>query len=148
MAGIAARFFEYNSFDNQHEFQPAVEFLFEVINFSLKCSLSFDTFAPMKKWLGYILGLYVLFSAVIPCAIVDNCDEGEKTEQRSGHEENDNCDNCPPFCNCSSGHGFTFNTLAVTIAPADLYTGAKYNFYNISSKSDYYSSFFQPPRFG
>jgi hypothetical protein len=51
----------------------------------------------VKKWIAFILSLYVLMSTVVPCTLFDNC-EDEKTEQAAGADHKNECgDNCPPF---------------------------------------------------
>jgi len=114
-----------------------------VINYPFKLPLH-----PVKTWIAYILSLYILFCAVVPCSIIDNCEDDQKTEQTSKQGENRDCNNCSPFSICSSCHGFTFNTVTAPIEPVAFHTSLTYSDYNVTSKSEYYSSLFQPPRLG
>lgn len=112
-----------------------------VINYSFKLPLH-----PVKTWIAYILSLYILFCAVVPCSIIDNCEDDQKTEQTSKQEDDKDCNNCSPFSICSSCHGFTINTVTASIEPVVFHTSPNYSDYNVSSKSEYYPSLFQPPR--
>lgn len=101
----------------------------------------------MKKWITYIMSLYILFNAVVPCSIFDYCEE-EKTEQTSNTDHKKDCSDCSPFSICSAANGFTIHNYNSLVEPIKFYTLLSYNEFYFSSKSEYYSSFFQPPRFG
>ncbi len=102
----------------------------------------------MKKWIAYILSFYILFSAVVPCSIFDNCEEGENTEQTSNTGHKKDCNDCSPFSICSAAHGFTDNSNHPVIEPIDVYSSLSYGEYYFSFKSEYHASLFQPPRIG
>jgi hypothetical protein len=110
-------------------------------------SFTLIIFTRMKKCIGYILFLYILFCAVVPCTIIDNY-EDESTEQTSHKNTNKDCNNCSPFSICSPSPGFTIGAITTTIAPVIPETLLVYSNYYFSFKSEYYSSFFQPPRSG
>ena len=103
---------------------------------------------PVKRWVGYILSLYVLFCAVVPCTIIDNCEDDQKTEQTSKQEEKKDCNNCSPFSICSASHGFTLATIGTTVEPIVFNSSPAYSDYYFSAKSEYHPSLFQPPRAG
>jgi hypothetical protein len=103
---------------------------------------------PVKTLIAYILAFYILFSAVVPCSIIDNCEEEEHTEQTSNTDHKKDCSNCSPFSICSSASGFTINSVSTFLEPVEFYNSPSYSEYNFSSKSEYYSSLFQPPRVG
>ncbi|MBD0287067.1 MAG: hypothetical protein ICV79_16805 [Flavisolibacter sp.] len=100
----------------------------------------------MKEWIGYILSLYILFCAVVPCTIMDNCEQSKHSEQASNTDTKKDCNNCSPFSMCASCHGFTLSTVTTAIEPVAFNRSPSYSDYYSSSKSEYYSRFFQPPR--
>jgi len=52
------------------------------------------------KFAGYILALYLILLAAIPCCSFDDCPD-DKTEQTANHENGDqDCGSCSPFFNC------------------------------------------------
>ncbi|WP_143075724.1 DUF6660 family protein [Parafilimonas terrae] len=101
----------------------------------------------MKKWLCSILLLYILFSIIVPCSFFDKCEEKQQIQQAANNKQKNNCDNCSPFCVCSSAHNFTNNIIAA-IEPAIFRKEIVYNDYYLSSSSEYHPSLFQPPRLG
>ena len=101
----------------------------------------------MKSLIAYLLSFYILFSAVVPCSIVDNCEE-DPTEKTSGSDNEKNCNNCSPFSICNAASGFTLSSENITLIPLMLYNSPTYSEYYFSSKSEYYPSLFQPPRVG
>ncbi|MBC7874893.1 MAG: hypothetical protein H7Y01_12900 [Ferruginibacter sp.] len=58
------------------------------------------------KLTGYILAIYLLLLAAIPCCAFDDCPEDEMnqspaTEQAAGQEsEDEDCGTCSPFFSC------------------------------------------------
>ena len=98
------------------------------------------------KILAYILTFYVLFCTVVPCTLFDKCEEQEQTTQSSKSNPSKDCNNCSPFSICASCHGFTINYECVNLIPLEFPFKQSYNNYYFSSKSEYYFSFFQPPR--
>ena len=103
---------------------------------------------PVKTLIAYILAFYILFSAVVPCSIIDNCEEQEHTGQTSNTDHKKDCSNCSPFSICSSASGFPLNTVTTSLEPVEFYNSPAYSEYNFLSKSEYHSSLFQPPRVG
>jgi len=101
----------------------------------------------MKKWIAFILSLYLLFSAIVPCSIFDNCEQNENTQQTSDTDHKKDCGGCPPFSICSATHGFTINSRTPLMEPIQFYPTSSYSQFYSSFKSEYYSSYFQPPRF-
>ena len=99
----------------------------------------------MKKWVGFILSLYILVSVAIPCCVFDACEEEEKTEQYAQNESEENCNDCSPFSFCSITNTFTVNTINTSIGPVELSKPFYNNYYQFSTL-EYHSSLFQPPR--
>ena len=116
---------------NKHRF--VLKYLFELL------------LHPLKTVITYILSLYILFSAVVPCSVFDNCEDQTHTEQSSNSDHRKDCNNCSPFSICSSASGFTFNNENTSLEPVVFHNSPSYNDYYFSSKSEYYSSLFQPP---
>jgi hypothetical protein len=55
------------------------------------------------KFISFILSLYLLALAIVPCCLYDNCPEDKaKTEQTTNHNsgDDDGCGTCSPFFNC------------------------------------------------
>ncbi|MFN2439754.1 MAG: DUF6660 family protein [Chitinophagaceae bacterium] len=100
------------------------------------------------KILAYILSFYILFSAVVPCSIIDNCEEEEDREQTSNSNHKKDCNNCSPFSICSYASGFILNGVNITLEPVVFHNSPTYSEYYFSSKSEYYPNLFQPPRVG
>ena len=100
---------------------------------------------PVKTWVAYILTFYILFSAVVPCSMIDNCGE-ECTEQTSDSDHKKDCNNCSPFSICASASGFTLNSISTSLELITFKNSPTHSEYYFSSKSEYYSSLFQPPR--
>jgi hypothetical protein len=103
-------------------------------------------FALVKKWIAYILCLYIMFSAVVPCSIFDKCEEIRHTEQASKSFPVKDCNNCSPFSVCAAAHGFTITHENFSIETFAFNSPLFYNEYDFSSKPGYYFSHFQPPR--
>jgi hypothetical protein len=100
----------------------------------------------MKKWISYLLAFYILFSAIVPCSIFDNCEDEHQTQQSSKPLPVKDCNNCSPFSICASAHGFIINFEALTLEPAAFYNSSSYSEYYLSTKSEYFFTHFQPPR--
>jgi len=96
--------------------------------------------------MAYILSLYILFSALVPCSIFDKCEGSECTEQRSETDNHTDCNNCSPFSICSSVSGAIFHTTNLLVQPPDFLDSPTYSEYHFSSQLEYHSIFFQPPR--
>ena len=89
---------------------------------------------------------YIFLSAVVPCDTFDNCENEHKTDQVADSTPENDSKDCSPFSICASCNGFTISHEYVSIAPLIFYNKSSYNSYHISPKSEYYFSFFQPPR--
>ena len=100
----------------------------------------------MKKWIVYILSFYILFNIAVPCSLFDKCEKEWRTEQSSGKEQKKDCNNCSPFCVLSPAYNFTINIISISIDPVTLDSSTLYNSYSFSIISNYYQSFFQPPK--
>ena len=101
---------------------------------------------PVKNWMAYILSLYIVFSALVPCSIFDKCEASACTEQGSDSDQHKDCNSCSPFSVCSSGSGVIIPTITSLMQPPEFLYSRIYGDYQFSSKADYHSSFFKPPR--
>jgi hypothetical protein len=98
------------------------------------------------KIIAFILSFYILFSAVIPCSVFDNCQGEEHTAGSSGSEQRKDCNGCSPFSICSAAQGFTVTNNTPSIEPAEFYFPPSYGNFHFSFTSEYFSNLFQPPR--
>jgi hypothetical protein len=92
--------------------------------------------------------LYILFSTVVPCSVFDNCGQEEHTGQASHTDHTKDCNGCSPFSICSAAHGFTISSNMPSVKPLQWHSSPAYGELYLSFTSAYYSSYFQPPRFG
>ena len=97
------------------------------------------------KWFACLLSFYILFSTVVPCCFIDNCDE-EYTEKSSTSSPQKDCNNCSPFSICANSYGFTINVESFITEPLVAYTLVLYREYNYPAQSAYSFPHFQPPR--
>ncbi len=114
------------------------------------------TFTNLKIF-AFILSFIVLFNAVVPCTLVDNCEQEELVakccdnceQEESGHEEDEksDCNDCPPFSICSTAYEFNVANNYTTATPVLPYSSNKYYEYSFSLNSEFSASLFQPPRF-
>jgi uncharacterized protein DUF6660 len=95
-----------------------------------------------------ILSVYILFTAVVPCSIFDKCDGARDLEQHSKNEQKKDCNDCCPFCVCSTAHNFNLSNGHNALEPFIVATPVTYGRPYPSFISEYFSSFFQPPRIG
>jgi len=101
---------------------------------------------PVKIWMTYIFSLHLLFSALVPCSIFDNCEASSCAEQASDTDQHKDCNSCSPFSICSSASGVIIPTTTSLIQPPELLHSPIYGEYQFSSNVEYHASFFQPPR--
>jgi hypothetical protein len=100
----------------------------------------------MKKWIGYILLLYILFCAIVPCTVFDDCEEELFTEQTTNENAGEDCSNCSPFSICTSCHNAAPAVQLLTIQLPLFYSSHSYSEFYCSSKSEYHNRHFEPPR--
>jgi hypothetical protein len=97
------------------------------------------------KIIAYILSFYILFCAIAPCYLFDNCEETEQYANTKSKPVED-CNSCSPFSTCSSCHGFSFSQTSLEIEPLVFHSEPVFANNSFSSKSGYPNQFFQPPR--
>jgi hypothetical protein len=103
----------------------------------------------VKRWAGYILSIYILLCAVVPCTIVDDCaDEQGVAAEAKKDSANSPCGSCSPFSICATSNGVAFEVEEFTLAPIISNYLNQYSEYLVVAKSGYSSSHFQPPRIG
>ena len=105
---------------------------------------SINTFASLKSCITYILSFYILFCAVVPCSMFDNCEE-EHTGQTSRPLPLKECNGCSPFSTCSSANSFIISHEVISALSFAFPGKPSHNRYPFAFKSEYYFSFFQPP---
>jgi hypothetical protein len=102
------------------------------------------------KLIGYILAVYLLLLAVVPCCAFDECpDDKATTEQTEDHKTGDkDCGTCSPFFNCEGCASVTvhFNTVSFTFITPEV--KRVYTEYIPSLMPDAHYDFWQPPRLG
>lgn len=106
----------------------------------------FHTFAPVKI-LSFILSFYILFSAVVPCSVFDNCEQEIHASASSDTTPSKSCNACSPFCICSA-HGFAVMNNDPTIGQEPVDRLTSYCEFYASFLPGYSSRLFQPPRLG
>ncbi|SDD26037.1 hypothetical protein SAMN04487894_107151 [Niabella drilacis] len=98
------------------------------------------------KCLGYILIFWVLFSSMLPCSVLDGCEDEHTMEQSSRPEKHNDCSNCSPFSICSVYHGCVINPANIGLTVPGTYIVQAYPDFYIGTRSDYHARLFQPPR--
>lgn len=100
----------------------------------------------MKKWLGYILSVYILFCAVVPCTVFDTCEEDISAAQTTTENREDDCTNCSPFSICAACQSVAHTVEQMRFELPVFYHSSFYMDFYLSSKSEYHTTHFQPPR--
>ncbi len=100
----------------------------------------------MKKWLGYILSVYILFCAVVPCTVFDACEEEILVAQTTTESPEEDCNNCSPFSICAACQSVANTVEQMIIELPVFYHSSFYMDFYPSSKSEYHTTHFQPPR--
>jgi hypothetical protein len=102
--------------------------------------------------MAFILSVFVLFLATIPCCLADDCtDEAVSTEQTAGSNDKQSgadtdCDLCSPFYSCHTCPGFAFTNTSPKM-PLVLLVGIKsYISYSQNSLFSFTASIWQPPK--
>jgi hypothetical protein len=131
-------------------------------NYSYQCTRPFSTFKsdayvlnmnPIKsntfvllKLIALILATYVLSCSVIPCCAMDNCDDEASTA--ASHQDKGGCKgDCSPFFACGSCAGFSITVTEIQIEQIPFVEKTTHSGLYICTYSDYFPSFWQPPRF-
>lgn len=100
------------------------------------------------KFVGYILALYLILLAAIPCCSFDDCPD-DITEQTASHENGDeDCGSCSPFFSCEGCATATDNTSIAYFTLAPLSTLKSYTEFNHPFVADVHYDFWQPPKLG
>lgn len=100
------------------------------------------------KIIGYILAVYLVLLAAVPCCAFDDCPD-DKMETTADHENGDqDCGSCSPFFSCEgcatasiAYHPVSFEITVVEIPV--VYAG-----YIQSTLPHVHFEFWQPPRIG
>ncbi len=100
------------------------------------------------KIAGYILSVYLVLLAAIPCCAFDNCPD-DKTEQASSHENGDkDCGNCSPFFNCEGCATATVAYDPVPLGINAITIASVYTDYIQTALPQVDYDFWQPPKIG
>ena len=102
----------------------------------------------LVKYLSFILAIYVLALATIPCMVEDKCLSHNDQTMQDGSNEPCSDDCCSPFVTCSNCNGFTSNSpsLPQLFNPKPTLKGI--SLYTISVVSQFKPSIWQPPKIG
>lgn len=102
----------------------------------------------MMKWIGYLLALYIILLAAVPCCAFDNCPD-EKTELAANHQPGDeDCGNCSPFFSCEGCATATIAVEPLTIEITPLEEQVVYTCYQQANLPTVDYDVWQPPRLG
>ena len=100
------------------------------------------------KILGYILAIYLVLLAAVPCCVFDDCPD-DKAVSTASHQEGDgDCGSCSPFFSCegcaSASIIYHPHIMVIPVKESPVvYTG-----YIQASLPYVHFKFFQPPRIG
>lgn len=101
----------------------------------------------MKLWLGYILSVYLIVSAMVPCSFFDHCEDEAKTAfQDCGDKEKHECKDCSPFSICSPQHGFFPGTANYATELNAAIFEPRYSHFIAGLVPGYHPTLLQPPR--
>ena len=98
------------------------------------------------KLIGYILAIYLVLLAAVPCCIFDDCPDDKPQTTATHQEEDADCGSCSPFFSCEgcATASIVYHPCAIEInvtnAPV-VYTG-----YIQASLPHVHFEFWQPPR--
>lgn len=101
------------------------------------------------KILCFILSLYILFLATVPCCSDDNCNDEIKTEQTSNHSQDhkdSDCNTCSPFFTCGTCSGFVFTRSGVDFKEVPFIKGKFIAVYKSQFADDFFAKIWQPPK--
>ena len=104
------------------------------------------------KIAGYILAVYVVLLAVVPCCTFDDCPD----DMTATHNEQDpdqgkgdgDCGNCSPFFNCGGCATATIAAEPARIEIASLKILSVYTLYIQTALPRIEYDFWQPPKLG
>lgn len=100
----------------------------------------------MNRVAGYLLSVYILLCAIVPCSFFDDCESDLAQEQTAAKGPYQECANCSPFSICSACQ--TAAGLPQQLTLAVLLNGSPYLYTSYTSflKQGHYATLFQPPR--
>ena len=100
------------------------------------------------KSISFIIAVYVLILATVPCYLEDRCQNpSNQTEQSKDNHNEEGCsDCCSPFFGCGTCSGFTFTRLSFSLTAAIIITELNISVYNQNFISEFHSSIWQPPK--
>lgn len=100
------------------------------------------------KLLSYILAVYLILLAAIPCCAFDNCPD-DKTTQAVNHEKGDtDCGNCSPFFSCEGCATATISAEPLQIDFFSMPLVPVYSNHIQQQLSEVDYDFWQPPKIG
>lgn len=102
------------------------------------------------KSISFIIAVYVLLLATVPCYLEDKClKQSNHTEQSQGDQDEQGCsDCCSPFLSCGTCSGFTFPVLSFSLKASIIISKKNISVYDQSFISEFHSSIWQPPKIG
>lgn len=106
-------------------------------------------FLQIMKILIFILAVTVLACSIIPCSEFSlNVAGGDQAQliKSAPHQENNDSDNCSPFCSCNCCCGITLLFTTYQVSQPPLALTQIYNFHLPTKISDATLPVWQPPQ--
>lgn len=98
------------------------------------------------KTLVVLLLIVITAGTVVPCCVVDNCNDEMAATATSHSNENDEKGNCSPFFACGTcAHAIEIISPVQLVPMENQVRTTHFHFY-LSGLSTYHHSLFQPPR--
>ena len=101
------------------------------------------------KILSFILSLYVLFLAAVPCCTDDNCNDEIKTVNVDNHSQDhkdSDGNTCSPFFTCGTCSGLVFIRTEVEFKKVPFIKGKLIAVYKSQFADDFFAKIWQPPK--
>ena len=104
------------------------------------------------KFISFFMAIYILVLSAVPCSDMHNdCNESKsKTELAQNHDhQQDQDDECSPFCNCSCCGVFALSvdfSIFQLKKPVNFSINKKVIIRNFSFVSNFYGNIWQPPK--
>jgi hypothetical protein len=104
------------------------------------------------KYLAFILSVFVLLLATIPCCLADDCTDEEVPAEQTADSDKEqsradaNCGLCSPFYSCHTCPGFAFTNTTPKIPLVLLADIKSYITCNQNSLFTFAASIWQPPK--
>jgi hypothetical protein len=96
---------------------------------------------------AFILSLFVLTLSFVPCTDNETCEEHDTELGADHHDHEGDEDTCSPFCSCvcCGVQGIVVYTFHFSFIETEPITASACSNY-VTSESNYFYSFWQPPK--